>query len=299
MERRTSSYLSSNVRQLLRLAVEPCRDAALNGQALQCLRKEGQVLVFEDQPLQFLLGSLNITDFSARTSQWYKVVLRRLSPLFCYAHDLLIKDKFTKDLIKDPTLAWLTHPKLVFEAITLIQSRDDKCVSHEILLSLAPMLERSLGNILFTTNKKLKVPSLLRDLINTQELHDAIGSDVLILLLHILTGTPHGLNLRNLVWHGFPRSGEIHPALVSSLIILMFSIGEALMIRGFERVDQRPNVDLLGQRGMLAKVERIYSSIPLTIEEVGEQEIMLLFKMHCFGSEAIFMGKRSEFFQRL
>ena len=36
----SASYLSSNVRQLLRFAVEPCRDKHLNNQALQCLRKE-------------------------------------------------------------------------------------------------------------------------------------------------------------------------------------------------------------------------------------------------------------------
>lgn len=75
--RKSSSYLSSNVRQLLRLSVEPCRDSNLNNQALQCLRQEGQVLVFEDQPIQFLLGSVITDDYSQRTKEWYKVVLRR------------------------------------------------------------------------------------------------------------------------------------------------------------------------------------------------------------------------------
>ena len=77
MNQQQSSFLSANVRQLLRFAVEPCRDANLNNQAQQCLRQEGQVLVFEDQPIQFLLGNSIKDDYSQRTKEWYKVVLRR------------------------------------------------------------------------------------------------------------------------------------------------------------------------------------------------------------------------------
>ena len=189
MNRNTSSYLSTNVRQLLRLSIENCRDASLNNQALQCLRKEGQVLVFEDQPIQCLLGNVIIDDYSQRTGQWYKIVLRRLSPLFNYCHDMLNREVFKKDIIEDDFLKWLTHPALVYEAINMLQSRDDKCVANEVILSLTPMLERSLGNILYTKNNKLKIPSLLRDLINTQELYDSIKSPILMLLLHIMIGT--------------------------------------------------------------------------------------------------------------
>ena len=66
------SYLSPNVKQLLRTAVEPCRDANLNNQALQCLRTEGQVLILEDHPIQFLLDSVDITDLTIRNHQWYR-----------------------------------------------------------------------------------------------------------------------------------------------------------------------------------------------------------------------------------
>lgn len=266
----TSSYLSPCVRQLLRLSVEPCHDRKLNGQALQCLRKEGQVLVFEDHPVQCLLGNAIIDDYSARTKEWYKVVLRRLSPLFNFAHELLLKEPFDADLEKNEHLQWLTHPELVSEAIKLLQSRDDKCVTNEVLLLLTPMLERSLGNILFTTNDKLKVPALLRDLIHTRELYDCIGSPILMLLLHVMVGSPQGLNLRNLVWHGFPKPGELSPALASSLIILLFSIGEVLVNKDLI-IEQRPSLDILGPRGLMAKVERIYSSIPYTVDELNDK----------------------------
>ena len=101
MNRNTSSYLSSSVRHLLRLSFENCRDTSLNNQALQCLRKEGQVLVFEDQPIQCLLGNVIIDDYSQRNGQWYKRVLRRLSPLFNYCHDMINRETFKKDLAKD------------------------------------------------------------------------------------------------------------------------------------------------------------------------------------------------------
>ena len=270
MNRNTSSYLSSSVRHLLRLSFENCRDTSLNNQALQCLRKEGQVLVFEDQPIQCLLGNVIIDDYSQRTGQWYKSVLRRLSPLFNYCHDMINREPFKKDIVQDDFLKWLTHPALVYEAISMLQSRDDKNVANEVILSLTPMLERSLGDILFTYNKKLKIPSLLRDLINTQELFDAIKSPILMLLLHVMIGTPQGLNLRNLAWHGFPRPGEISPILASSLIVLIFSIGEALISNKYDQLEHRTSVDLLGQKGLMSKIEAIYGSIPNTVDKISD-----------------------------
>ena len=103
-----------------------------------------------------------------------------------------MQEDFSQDIVSNENLAWLTHPALVYEAIVTLQSRDDKCVSHETLLSLTPMLERSLGNVLYTSNSKLKIPSLMRDLINTKELYDLIGSRILWLILHVMVGTPQG-----------------------------------------------------------------------------------------------------------
>ena len=103
-----------------------------------------------------------------------------------------MQEDFSEEIVSNENLAWLTHPALVYEAIVILQSRDDKCVAHETLLSLTPMLERSLGNVLYTYNSKLKIPSLLRDLINTKELYDIIGSRILWLILHVMVGTPQG-----------------------------------------------------------------------------------------------------------
>nr|CAD7417704.1 unnamed protein product [Timema poppensis] len=71
------------------------------------------------------------------------------------------------------------------------------------------------------------VPSLLRDLLATQELKDILGSTQIV-FMQVLIGTPLGLNLRNIVWHGFPRPEEIKDHFVTTLLITVASIGELL-----------------------------------------------------------------------
>ena len=117
-----------------------------------------------------------------------------------------MQEDFSQDIVSNENLAWLTHPALVYEAIVTLQSRDDKCVSHETLLSLTPMLERSLGNVLYTSNSKLKIPSLMRDLINTKELYDLIGSRILWLILHVMVGTPQGKQKISCSLHFFTKN---------------------------------------------------------------------------------------------
>ena len=79
---------------------------------------------------------------------------------------------------------------------------------------------------------------------------------------------------RNLVWHGFPQPGEISPVLASSLIVLIFSIGETLICNNVEHLESvRGNIDLLGPEGFMAKIEKIYGCIPFTCEQIHYQFI--------------------------
>jgi hypothetical protein len=47
---------------------------------------------------------------------------------------------------------------------------------------------------------------------------------VVDLFLHLLLGTPRGLNLRNLAWHGFLVDQEVSPELASALVVIIMSI---------------------------------------------------------------------------
>jgi len=51
-------------------------------------------------------------------------------------------------------------------------------------------------------------PTLLKDLLATQELKEVFGATV-VSLLHILIGPPSSLNLRNVLWHGFAAPAEV------------------------------------------------------------------------------------------
>lgn len=76
------------------------------------------------------------------------------------------------------------------------------------ILKLTVIMERSLGDI-FTTIAKVRCPSLLKDLLQTETLLDLLGESI-IARMQTLMGPPISLNLRNVLWHGFPLLGEMH-----------------------------------------------------------------------------------------
>ena len=96
------------------------------------------------------------------------------------------------------------------------------------LLLCTPILERSLGNLYRSVSPAgSRVPTLLRDLVNSRRLEIAIGTGNAAVLC-LLFGSPKSLNLRNILWHGFASPGEIKPALAAAFFSLVFSIGAKL-----------------------------------------------------------------------
>jgi hypothetical protein len=102
--------------------------------------------------------------------------------------------------------------------------------------ALCPLVERTLGDI-FTcveaekeSNAKLrrKPPPLIKDLLQTDLLKEALGEDVLF-VLQVLIGSPRALNLRNIIWHGFAASHEVHHGYYWILMLVFLDIFE----RGF------------------------------------------------------------------
>lgn len=96
--------------------------------------------------------------------------------------------------------------------------------SVENILFLTSALENALGNVYYSISKK-SPPHLLRDLLDTKELKDTLGTCP-IFFLKILMGSPESINLRNIVWHGFPLPHEIHPCFVSTLLIASASLSD-------------------------------------------------------------------------
>ncbi|XP_042523675.1 endoplasmic reticulum membrane-associated RNA degradation protein isoform X2 [Dipodomys spectabilis] len=72
-----------------------------------------------------------------------------------------------------------------------------------------------------------KCPFLLRDLLASEELAQVFGHSVMD-VLKVFIGSPHGLNLRNILWHGFASPQEIPPKYCSMLLLLMAGLGQLL-----------------------------------------------------------------------
>ena len=75
--------------------------------------------------------------------------------------------------------------------------------------------------------EKIKIPSLLRDLIQEPELEQLLGH-CLIRVLQALIGSPLSLNLRNLAWHGFITPGELSAGYATSFLHIISTIGSIL-----------------------------------------------------------------------
>lgn len=106
----------------------------------------------------------------------------------------------------------------------VLQSGSYKPLSHLILYSV---LERSLGNLLFSLNNRGQVPFLLRDLLNERLLESFLGQSIMNFLRLFLCG-PKSLNLRNLAWHGFLNPDQYSIRYCYFLLALMVQIDSKL-----------------------------------------------------------------------
>ncbi|XP_065919650.1 endoplasmic reticulum membrane-associated RNA degradation protein-like isoform X2 [Dysidea avara] len=100
--------------------------------------------------------------------------------------------------------------------------------THICYLLGAATFERALGDLYLTQSDAQQCPSLLRDLLSTSELKHCLGEE-LMYCLQCLIGPPTGLNLRNLIWHGFPYPGEIPMQFGHLLLVLVATIGRILL----------------------------------------------------------------------
>ncbi|XP_075727248.1 endoplasmic reticulum membrane-associated RNA degradation protein isoform X2 [Rhipicephalus microplus] len=122
---------------------------------------------------------------------------------------------------------WTDSEKEVQDCFAWLQC-NDPCGPVLAVLRITAILERSLGNVLF--EKGVKVPFLLKDILNAPQLHEAFGPE-LMTLLQVIVGPPQSLNLRNVTWHGFVRPEEVDSRYAYLLICIVFSIGEQILQR--------------------------------------------------------------------
>ena len=139
-----------------------------------------------------------------------KVIKRLLSVCDSMHHRII--DHLTEQDFKEnygPKLEWTGCKENLIECFNLIKRGDPTDTILSMLL-LTSSLEHCLGDVYISFSSDSQCPSLLKDLLATKELEDILGS-VAVNLLRVLVGPPSGLNLRNILWHGFAAPSEVPP----------------------------------------------------------------------------------------
>ncbi|XP_062043030.1 endoplasmic reticulum membrane-associated RNA degradation protein isoform X2 [Lepus europaeus] len=123
-----------------------------------------------------------------------------------------------------PSLQWTGFSELFPEIFDSLKSLQSPAISLS-LMKLTSCLERALGDVFLLIGKEC--PFLLRDLLASEELAQVFGQSV-VDVLKVFIGSPRGLNLRNILWHGFASPQEVPPKYCSMMMLLTVGLGQLL-----------------------------------------------------------------------
>ncbi|XP_059555779.1 endoplasmic reticulum membrane-associated RNA degradation protein isoform X3 [Myotis daubentonii] len=155
----------------------------------------------------------------------YQGSVRLLGPVCEAVHmhfSSLTKGQFEVQYV--PWLQWTSSPELFPEIFDALESRESPAAALS-LMKLTACLERALGDVFLLVGKEC--PFLLRDLLASAELAQVFGRPVMDVLT-VFVGSPRGLNLRNVLWHGFASPQEVPPKYCSMLVLLTAGLGQLL-----------------------------------------------------------------------
>ncbi|NXE19130.1 EMARD protein, partial [Ardeotis kori] len=119
---------------------------------------------------------------------------------------------------------WTNYTELFLEVFDVLQYTQTTEVALG-LMKLTSCLERALGDVYLLIGKDC--PFLLRDLLASEQLAIVFGQAVMN-VLKVFIGSPYGLNLRNVLWHGFASPQEIPAKYCAMLLFLTAGLGQLL-----------------------------------------------------------------------
>ncbi|XP_021103269.1 endoplasmic reticulum membrane-associated RNA degradation protein isoform X3 [Heterocephalus glaber] len=170
-----------------------------------------------------ITNCVSYTDPDQSLNYWESVL--QLGPV-CEAIHLhflsLTKGQF--EIQYAPWFQWTSFPELFPEVFDALGSLHSAAISLS-LMKLTSCLERALGDAFLLIGKEC--PFLLRDLLASEELAHIFGQPVMD-VLKVFIGSPCGLNLRNILWHGFASPQEIPPKYCSMILLLTAGLGQLL-----------------------------------------------------------------------
>ncbi|XP_075807642.1 endoplasmic reticulum membrane-associated RNA degradation protein isoform X2 [Microtus pennsylvanicus] len=155
----------------------------------------------------------------------YRESVRLLGPV-CEAihlHTLsLTRAQF--EMKYSPWFQWTAYPELFLEIFDALEGLHSAAISLGVM-KLTSCLERALGDVFLLIGKEC--PFLLRDLLASAELAQVFGHAAMD-VLKVFIGSPCGLNLRNILWHGFAAPQDIPPKYCSAMLLLTAGLGQLL-----------------------------------------------------------------------
>nr|XP_020142906.1 endoplasmic reticulum membrane-associated RNA degradation protein isoform X2 [Microcebus murinus] len=155
----------------------------------------------------------------------YSGSVQQLGPVCEAVHShFLVLSKGQFEMRYTPWLQWTSFPELFPEIFDDLESLPSPAISLG-LMKLTSCLERALGDVFLLVGKEC--PFLLRDLLASEELAGVFGQPVMD-VLKVFLGSPCGLNLRNILWHGFASPREVSPKYCAMMVLLTAGLGQLL-----------------------------------------------------------------------
>ncbi|XP_019823270.2 endoplasmic reticulum membrane-associated RNA degradation protein isoform X9 [Bos indicus] len=173
-----------------------------------------------------------------------------------------------------PALQWTGVPELFPEILGALRSPESPSICLS-LMKLSSCLERALGDVYLLIGKDC--PFLLRDLLASEELAQVFGQPVMD-VLKVFVGSPRGLNLRNVLWHGFAAPQEVPPKYCSMMVLLTAGLGQ--LLTGFLQqtnftLAHRPFVTLTSLEDLIVFPD-VTSEVLSVLEEVMKKSTFIL-----------------------
>lgn len=172
-----------------------------------------------------------------KTAEYFEKATLQLAPVFlkCKQNITSINEDHISILLTQ--LGWMHCHKILVDSFQFLRTQEEHCPKNILVLLLfSAALERALGNVFMLKGEQC--PSMLKDLLLTDELAEILGPS-LIKVLHVVIGPPVSLNLRNVAWHGFLGDSELSSRYCCFLVLLAASIGNILSRKGISDVPPR------------------------------------------------------------
>ncbi|XP_022417083.1 endoplasmic reticulum membrane-associated RNA degradation protein isoform X6 [Delphinapterus leucas] len=188
---------------------------------------------------------------------------------------------------------WTGVPELFPEMFDALGSLQSLAISLS-LMKLTSCLERALADVYLLIRKEC--PFLLRDLIASEELSQVFGQSVMD-VLKVFVGSPCGLNLRNVLWHGFAAPQEIPPKYCSMMILLTAGLGQ--LLKGYLQqtkftLAHRPFITLTSLEDLIVFPDVTYEVLSV-LEEVMKKSTFILKIMLPYWEVALLNFKSQRF----